>query len=470
MATDKPAVDQADHAQQSTDQEASDFSNEREMPVSETNAIHAMYTYTADVMHTELSQCQVEGALDGINEDASRPTGTFDNSISNDDNAESTYIPQAVSSQDADMKLEKQNNESYKSQPELLEQIIKLQKEALAAKKQGDKKKTIQLLRQSKALKEKLAIRGSGMIVERTQQELQSGPSLTMSNAEDDAINQDTTNLHHVEAKLKQTSTSTTESDRDQMQQHLQSVIQLQKQYKEAALHYKNIGNIHQAKEMLRVSKDLLRQAVQLKNGEIQNIASLQKSLPGEPDMNLGDGRIRQVQQVEPSLASANAMEHLESQLAYQVNVCHNLAVQAAKLPKTNPKSSTSRECLLQLEQTFAADAVYLRSKRDQKHDSMPRLHFEQVEYRYKNILQHIPANQMELRILRATGLQSMEVSSTLEPFITWNFGGWPPENTAQAHMNRGETPVKKGNDPGTPYNFMMTAGTISSWISDCSF
>jgi hypothetical protein len=60
----------------------------------------------------------------------------------------------------------------------------------------------------------------------------------------------------------------------------------------------------------------------------------------------------------------------------------------------------------------------------------------------------------MEFKIMRATSLPTLDISTKLEPFVTWDFGGWPPENTAQAAMNKGETPVVSGINP--EYDFSI--------------
>lgn len=470
MVTDGPAADLVEHSQQSVDHETTDTSEDHEMQDAEMKSPHHA---TEQLTNMGFSQQQAKDALDHFDSDipraisylldTSQPSIAVDSPKPSKGN-DSAQLLQTTAIDDIDMdakgvhpkqdvqstdQLHQLQYDQYGEEPDLMEQAVTLQKEALAAKRQGDKKRAVQLLRQSKALKEKANAQKFELTLEDAKEELHSEPAQRPRSAQRQPPTQDEPEQQRIEAEHAQASAVPSGPSPDEIQQLMHTVIRLQKQYKEAALHYQNTGNVHQAKEMLGISKELLRQGVQLKNGQVQDIASIKKSLPGEPDMNLGDGKIRQVQQIEPNLASTNTMEHLESQLTYQVNVCHNLAVQAATQSKSKQKTSTNREYLLQLEQAFAADAVSLRSRRDQKQESTPRLHYEQVEYRYKNILEHIPTNQMELKIVRATGLQSLDVSSPIEPFVTWNFGGWPPENTAQAHMNKGETPVKKGSDPG---------------------
>lgn len=339
---------------------------------------------------------------------------------------------------------------------ELKRQAAYYQKQALAAKRQGDKKKAVEYLRHAKALQSRIPPEQHDVEISNAERKQHALPERHV-NAIQSRIQEP-----HTEENIPDTEQQQEESARSEnADQLLKAIIELQKEYKQAAVHYKDLGNLALAREMVKTSKELLRLGVQLKNGHVRDLNAVQSKLPGKPDLTLGDGKIRQIQQVDASALPADqTLEHLESQLAYQVNVCHNLAIQTytGKQQAATAKalSDTDRNVFAQLEQAFAADIISLRSRRDRNEHSTPKLHYEQVDYTYTNILDHIPANQMELKIVRGTGLQSLDVASNVEPFVSFNFNGWPPENTAHAALGKGETPVHKGSAPGEERDFHL--------------
>ncbi|KAI7876572.1 hypothetical protein K492DRAFT_166962 [Lichtheimia hyalospora FSU 10163] len=345
---------------------------------------------------------------------------------------------------------------------EKLQQHIKhYQKLAIAAKRSGDKKKAVELLRHSKGLDQKYQ-----ELVQRTKPSQPSSTAQVQDDVmQDTPVATDAPSQNNPPTPVQPLSSSSPEPEQPKAQPKentatataettrslLQQIIALQKEYKEAAIHYKNIGNLAVSKEMIKTSKDLLRVGIQVKNGEIGDIEAVRSKLPGKPDMSRGDGKMRQIQLVASGNPSEQTLEHLESQLVYQVDVCHNLAIQSATTTgrkHTGKTLSDSANAYQQLEQAFTADLVSIRSRRDQDMKTTPQLHYELVNYTYKNILDHIPINQMELKIIRGIGLQSLDISTNIEPFVTWDFGGWPPENTAQASLGKGETAVQKGTEP----------------------
>ncbi|KAF1803952.1 hypothetical protein FB192DRAFT_1370576 [Mucor lusitanicus] len=338
------------------------------------------------------------------------------------------------------------------------------QKMALQAKRDGDKKKAVALLRESKYFTQKyqdlLEIHGaSHELMETDQPPVKSSPEPTPARelqpspepakpATPPPPAPSPPQQHEQEAQppASQRAAATT-NNLQQAQDLLGKVISLQKQYKEAAIHYKGLGNLVAAKHMVRTSKELLHTGIRLKNGEITDLDTVR--LPEEPDMSLGDGKIRQVEPVSRG-PHATSFDQIEAQLRYQMNVCHNLSIQNAS-PATRGKASNKtlinsqqQDAYAKTEEAFSADLVSLHATKP----NIPPLHYEQVDYTYKNLLDTIPDNMMEFKILRAISLPTLDISTNLEPFVTWDFGGWPPENTAQAAMNKGETPVVSGSNP----------------------
>lgn len=331
------------------------------------------------------------------------------------------------------------------------------QKLALAAKKSGDKKKAVALLRESKVFNAKYQdlmdlYQPMDVVEERPAPTPPSIPAAKVSQPPSPQTASPPPAFQSTPpppvAETPKPSPQTTQ-DLQQVQEVLNKVITLQKQYKEAALHYKQVGNLVAAKQMVRISKDLLHTGISLKNGEITNVNAIK--LPEAPDMNLGDGKIRQVAEVS---AGVNSYEQIEAQLTYQMNICHNLSIQNGSQGKKSSKMlSDVSDNYAQAEKAFSTDLVSLGAHKS-SNQNIPSLHYEQVDYTYKNILDNIPDNMMEFKIIRAVSLPTLDISTKLEPFATWDFGGWPPENTAQAAMNKGETPVVPGINP--EYDFSI--------------
>ncbi|KAI9023819.1 hypothetical protein CLU79DRAFT_748331 [Phycomyces nitens] len=349
------------------------------------------------------------------------------------------------------------------SPDEVQQQISHYQKLALAAKKQGDKQLAITYLRQSKALAQKYPDLSKPTTISTTlppsepslpppEPTLPSPPPPPEPSLPPPPPPKDIRPPEPPIVPTRETSPTTPRQDESQetqaqTRQLLALIVKRQKEYKEAGLHYKKLGNMTVAKEMIRQSKELLRIGVQLNQGKIGDLDALEKSIVAEPNMDLGDGKIRTLNPVTNSLVST---KQLEAQLNYQIDVCHNLASQHAT-PTTSSKLLCESNVFHQLEKALAADLVVLSSD-----STTPPFHFEQVQYTYKNSLDHIPANQMEFKIGKATGLQTLGVATVLEPFVTFDFGGWPPENSDQAALGKGETGVQKGTEPDFDFSVQI--------------
>ncbi|KAI8990966.1 hypothetical protein BDF20DRAFT_841936 [Mycotypha africana] len=350
---------------------------------------------------------------------------------------------------------------------------LEYQKMALQAKKAGDNKKAISFLRQSKGYDQ----RYRDLLELQTPAKVTAEFPKTMKEPQSNIQETAKQNLQSQEEKWPSPGSSsltipksisnspalerqsTPLFDTQKQQELLQKIIPLQKQYKEAAIHYKGLGNFTAAKHMVQVSKELLHKGIQVKNGELLDMHSIE--LPGPPDMTLGDMKLRPLEPNSPS-DYPTSFEQVEAQLQYQLNICHNLSVQSQFTNSSggNRRTRTSKtltntnqqDIYARAKDSIAADLVLLNADKP----TIPStLHYEQVNYTYKNINDTIPDNIMEFKIIRAISLPTLNIATQLDPFATWDFGGWPPENTAQAVMNRGETPVITGTtDP--QFNFTM--------------
>jgi tetratricopeptide (TPR) repeat protein len=344
-----------------------------------------------------------------------------------------------------DAQAQEQPQEDESLDPEYYKQKAQeYQKLALAAKKQGDKRKAVELLRESKAYKQKyddVAVLAQSELNNDKQEE----QPLPVQRDQTPPLEEETVYIQQQQQQRTPTPPPMTSpqvsipaAKLEKAQETLQQVIKLQKEYKEAALHYKNLGNLSVARQMVKTSKELLHTGIQLKNGEI-----FDANLPSRPDMSLGDGKMHQV--VEQPYTNISSTSQIENQLAYQLNVSHNLAIQNST-NKKNKMTMSNRDHFAALEHALQADVLSLKGNSS---DEIPPLHFEQVNYTYQNVIDTIPSTMMEFKIIKATSLPTLDISTHLEPFVTWDFNGWPPENAAQAAMNKGETPIAQGIEPG---------------------
>ncbi|CAO3575997.1 unnamed protein product [Absidia cylindrospora] len=450
--------------------------------------------FTLQLMNMGFTQNQATKALDMFDYDMERATNfLLDSPLPDDDgNQDQQHVSMETTSahDDTTMDFTSQYQSPIKqmdhpaalssSMPEddddkdqedpidLKEKSQLYQQRALIAKKQGDKKQAVALLRESKLLLQQYhqlaeqnddhstnSGRPSSLETKTTPPDVT--PVSTPAANDTPLIIEETTthttpptistpSSTEAAAPISTTSVSSSPPSAtvaQAQQELLQRVIQLQREYREAAHHYKDIGNLIVTKEMIKISKSLLKTGIQLKQQQLseQEVKQTGKRLPDHPDLSLGDGKLRHVQPVTEF--NQPTTEQIETQLTYQIDICHNLEIQQPQQQRP----------LLPLKQAFAADLVTLRATPQQQ---LPSLHYEHVEYVYKNILDHLASNQMELKIMQGTGIQSLDIGTTVEPFVTWDFGGWPPENTAQAQLNKGETPIMKGTEPVFDFTLLI--------------
>ncbi|KAJ2962085.1 hypothetical protein NQZ79_g2781 [Umbelopsis isabellina] len=240
-----------------------------------------------------------------------------------------------------------------------------------------------------------------------------------------------------------------TARDHAEIQQLLEALITRQKEYKVAAIHYKEIGNLAVSKEMIRVSKDVLQTAVTVKNGQLTSVQTIRSKLPKAPDMDLGSGKPRQPQEVNVMDHGGNlpSFEQLQRTLSYQMDICHNLELQSRG--KQGPGSNNLGNVFKDLAKTFAADSASVKSA-ESSNGSLPRFHYQNVSYAYRETNSDISSNEMIVHVKKAMQLQSLEASAqNIEAYVQWDLGGWPPESVPQAHLGKGQTPsAGKGGNP----------------------
>ncbi|KAI8088423.1 hypothetical protein BDF21DRAFT_396573 [Thamnidium elegans] len=406
----------------------------------------------SELINMGFTQDQAVKALDVFDNDLERAANyLFDSPTDMDTTADNHHQPE-------------QEKEEESSDPcYWQEKALEYKKLALAAKKNGDKNNAVALLRESKVFNQKYQDLLEIQLAQQSKPVRNPAPPPVREPTPSpprEATPPPPSPRREItpppkDPKEPNPPPQPTAQDLKQVQEVLGKVIVLQKQYKEAALHYKGLGNLSAAKQMVRTSKVLLHTGIKLKNGEITDLRLVK--LPDAPDMTLGDGKIRQVSEATSGIG-INSYQQIESQLTYQINICHNLSIQngISGQKKGNSKMlSDSQDNYTKVEHAFSTDLVSLRSYQS-NNQNIPSLHYEQVNYTYKNILDNIPDNMMEFKIIRAISLPTLDISVNLDPFATWDFGGWPPENTAQAAMNKGETPVVTGVNPQYDFSIMI--------------
>ncbi|GAA5816671.1 hypothetical protein MFLAVUS_010201 [Mucor flavus] len=436
------------------DLDENDFSDPRllnELSSLSSGTHHQPNQNVSELINMGFSQDRAVKALDMFDNDLERAANYLFDSPTDMDTATEDH-------NQTEQEKEEESSDPYYWQ----EKALEYKKLALAAKRSGDKSNAVALLRESKVYNQKYQDLLEIQPIQQSQPVINTTPPPPSPRDPTPPPRETTPPPREITPPPREPTPhpptpppQPTAQDLKQVQEVLGKVITLQKQYKEAALHYKGLGNLSAAKQMVRTSKVLLHTGIKLKNGEITDLR--QVKLPDAPDMTLGDGKIRQVSEATSGVG-INSYQQIESQLTYQINICHNLSIQNAISGQKKGSSkilSDSQDNYAKVEHAFSTDLVSLRSYQS-NNQNIPSLHYEQVNYTYKNILDNIPDNMMEFKIIRAISLPTLDISVNLDPFATWDFGGWPPENTAQAAMNKGETPVVSGANPQYDFSIMI--------------
>ncbi|OZJ02625.1 hypothetical protein BZG36_03831 [Bifiguratus adelaidae] len=233
-------------------------------------------------------------------------------------------------------------------------------------------------------------------------------------------------------------------------------ILRLQQDYKSAAIHYKKIGNLSAAKEMVAMSRRLLDLTIRIRNKDSsvhgKTYSQLKSLLPTSPNMDLS-GPAEQPKTVkEPDaldlMQGAQTFEGLAQQLERQKDVCHNLSLQERRTGTYTGESPYKA-----LMNTFSANLATLASMEAHR-KSLPQFHYQAASYRYKTIHADVALNEMIVEITKATGLGILEVpGKDVEAFVTFDMGGWPPEGSPQASLGKGETRVA-ARGPNAVFNY----------------
>ncbi|KAI8071681.1 hypothetical protein BC940DRAFT_293419 [Gongronella butleri] len=410
--------------------------------------------------------------LDQSGDDFPSESGAIEQAMDTDTPAADAMDVSMIEEEEEEQEKEEDNEEdgSHAAPIDAKAQALHYQRLALQAKKQGDKKKAVALLRESKAWQKHHELQQQQQQQKGTENDellvstlspaepsddhapAESSPSNLPPSPAEPATPSPPASSSPVQPSSPPQPSTPASASAQEHQQVLQRIIQLQKEYKDAAHHYKDLGNLAVAKEMVKTSKLLLKTGIKVKQQGLtpRELDHISAQLPPQPDMTLGDGKWRAVD--APALASSSSYaqaappttrEKVDAQLAYQADVCHNLALQLAQ-----PNSPFHP-----LEQTFQSHLVKFRAMETDA--ALPSMHYEQVDYAIQRTIDYLPLNQMELKIERGQGIQSLDIAS-VEPFVAWDLGGWPPENTAQANLNKGETPVTKGTAPEFDFQLLI--------------
>ncbi|KAG9291380.1 hypothetical protein G9A89_003484 [Geosiphon pyriformis] len=256
-------------------------------------------------------------------------------------------------------------------------------------------------------------------------------------------------------------------------------IKQLQKQYKNAAIQYKDLNNIPKAKEMLSTSQVLLKSFRVLEKGghlpegwlmptepdlpeEIHLESQSPSPTPKRSSHNIDtpvpiSSRIDNpvinmpsLAELEAPLSTMSIIEQYERLLAHlrdQITSCSNII---SEFQKDGDKKNVA--LFTNYKKEFSCDLDSLSSYRIHGKD-IPAYHFQQIQYSAKNCCYELGENDLEVCIDRGINLGNKEVSGRdVEAYVSWDIG-WPTDGTSTASIGKGDTSVaKKGMDP--EFNF----------------
>ncbi|KAI9202214.1 uncharacterized protein BJ171DRAFT_426795 [Polychytrium aggregatum] len=271
----------------------------------------------------------------------------------------------------------------------------------------------------------------------------------------------------------------------------IQVLEQRQLEYKQHALVAKKGGEMARARELVAVSVNLERVLASLRLGgdlppnfempphpstlpkptvaatsgssaanSVREAPSPSRSLlPSEPAASVSHETITYEELMESSPVAAlsdtaNVIEHLETQLAAQIELCTKVSgsyyrtgdkTGALEFHKRKKESVRDLETLRVLKATSSGASIQL-----------PRFVYSTVSYEIRQEFAEIPLDEMEVSIVRAFDLGSKDVASAdIDSFVAYDLG-WPLDNggnpTPEAKGETGQ-PIKK--NPSPTYNFV---------------
>ncbi|KAI9141227.1 hypothetical protein BKA69DRAFT_1125048 [Paraphysoderma sedebokerense] len=274
-----------------------------------------------------------------------------------------------------------------------------------------------------------------------------------------------------------------------EFEQYYQTVSGRLQQYRQAAVFYKRQNNLNEAKEMLKVVKEL-QQALSKLDFVKEGVSSLEEAkadikLPPPPpalateynpaaskqtnatpvaSATVAKGKaspaVKQKANVSTSVEiktnlseptnQFSTVADLETQLESQIKSCTSIS--AHYLSKGLKKEAVEYH---KHKKTFTSDLATLRSYKDAQlrlgksieEIPLPQFHFQTFSFQIENVYLDIPMTEMHVHITKAYGLSSKEVQAAdIDSFVVWDLG-------FDGDTGKGETQiVKKSINPEYGY------------------
>ncbi|KAI3654953.1 hypothetical protein MP228_000333 [Amoeboaphelidium protococcarum] len=241
----------------------------------------------------------------------------------------------------------------------------------------------------------------------------------------------------------------------------IQDLQERQRFFKSQAIRCKKLDDIQGARDMLQKSKLVEQFIQQVRDGqkiEMSKVPSAQsppntldqKKLPQPPpkvpqkqsNTDSVNRNSNSNQFVVPSADNRDLLLQIRQKLKDQIELC----TQASQYYlKTGDKGRALE--FHKYKKDFNADLIQVESeltKQDSKY--LPQFYYRQIRLQYNRLFTELSLQDLELKIVRATGLDSKEVSpAQIDSFVSWDIG----DVTGGDNAVKGDTPVvRKTQNP----------------------
>ncbi|KAI3650410.1 hypothetical protein MP228_003891 [Amoeboaphelidium protococcarum] len=241
----------------------------------------------------------------------------------------------------------------------------------------------------------------------------------------------------------------------------IQDLQERQRFFKSQAIRCKKLDDIQGARDMLQKSKLVEQFIQQARDGQkidmskvpsAQSLPNTQdiKKLPQPPPkvpqkQSITDSVNRNSnsnQFVVPSANNRDLLQQIRQKLKDQIELC----TQASQYYlKTGDKGRALE--FHKYKKDFNADLIQVESeltKQDSRY--LPQFYYRQIRLQYNRLFTELSLQDLELKIVRATGLDSKEVSpAQIDSFVSWDIG----DVTGGDNAVKGDTPVvRKTQNP----------------------
>ncbi|KAI3636021.1 hypothetical protein MIR68_005902 [Amoeboaphelidium protococcarum] len=250
----------------------------------------------------------------------------------------------------------------------------------------------------------------------------------------------------------------------------IQELQERQRFFKSQAIRCKKLDDIQGARDMLQKCKLVEQFIQQARDGQKIDMSKVpsaqsppntqdQKKLPQPPPKvpqkqsntdSVKSNSNSNLQFVIPSADNRDLLQQIRQKLKDQIELC----TQASQYYLKNGDKGRALE-FHKYKKDFNADLIQVESeltKQDSRY--LPQFYYRQIRLQYNRLFTDLSLQDLELKIVRATGLDSKEVSpAQIDSFISWDIG----DVTGGDNAVKGDTPVvRKTQNP--QFDFIKVA------------